>query len=120
MAESKSHRRAKIKSAGKTGKVEAKLPSGRRPDAATSVRAVEVERGHSNDKLKTAVSRLKESRKPQKVLMVPHQDIAKAADAMRKGDITGSVRNLSGTKVVYVGAVRARSTKPSSRQRAKE
>ena len=98
MAESESHKRAKAKAAGRGGQTEKKLPGGRRLDAATPKRATEIERSGSTEGLRKAVQRLKSSRKPQKVLQVPQQDMGKAADAMRRSGVGGTVKNMGGTK----------------------
>ena len=98
MAESESHRRAKAKAAGRSGQTEKKLPHGRRLDAATEKRATEVERSGTTEGLQKAAQRLKSSRKPQKVLQVPQQDMGKAAEAMRRSGVGGTVKNMSGSK----------------------
>ena len=98
MAESQSHKQAKRKAAGKTGKTEAPLKGGGRLDARTKIKATEVERSGSSAGLEKAAKRLKQSRKPQKVLMVPQNDMDKATKAMRKVGVSGTVKNLSGTK----------------------
>lgn len=95
MPESKSHKRAKGKAAGKT---EVRLPSGRRLDSRSRGRATEVERSGSPCLLERAASRLKESRARQKVLQVPQHDIKKAVAAMRKKRVSGTVKNMGGTK----------------------
>lgn len=98
MSESQSHKQAKRKAAGKTGKTEVPLKGGSRLDAQTKNKATEVERSGSSARLELAARRLKRSRKPQKVLMVPQKDMDKAAKAMRKVGASGTVKNLGGTK----------------------
>ena len=98
MSESESHKRAKGKAAGRAGQTEKTLSGGRRLDAATRKRATEVERSGTAEGLRKAAERLKSSHKPQKVLQVPQQDMAKAAEAMRKARVDGSVKNMSGSK----------------------
>lgn len=98
MAESESHKRAKRKAAGKSGQTEVLLSGGRRLDAATKKRATEVERSGTKTGLRKAAQRLKDSGKPQRVLQVPQKDMKKAVDAMREVGVTGSVKNMSGTK----------------------
>lgn len=98
MTESQSHKRAKSKAAGKTGKKEVVIKGKKRIDAVTKVKATEVERSGSMDGLIKAAGRLKASGKRQKVLQVPQMDMKKAADAMRKAGIGGTVKNISGTK----------------------
>jgi len=48
--------------------------------------------------LKKAAERLKDSAKPQKVLQVPQKDMAKAAKAMQNMGVSGTVKNMGGTK----------------------
>ena len=98
MAESQSHKRAKAKAAGKSGTTEKPLPGNRRLDAATKIRATEIERSGTTEGLKKAAQRLKSSRKPQKVLQVPQKDMDAAAQAMKKVGIGGTVKNMAGTK----------------------
>lgn len=101
MAETTSHRRAKQKAAGKAGRTEAPLSGGGRLDARTPARATEIERG-GPARLKAAAERLKKSGARQKVLAVPQPNMAKAREAMRKVQISGTVRNISGTKRSHV------------------
>jgi len=97
MSESQSHKRAKAKAAGESGSTE--VPLGvKRLDAATAKRAVEVERSGTAEGLEKAASRLRASNKPQKVLQVPQKDMSQAADAMRKKGVSGTVKNMGGTK----------------------
>ena len=98
MSETPSHRRAKNKAAGKAGRTEVPLRSGKRLDARTPSRATEVERSGTSSGLAKAAQRLKESGAPQKVLQVPQKDIAKAAEAMRTAKVSGTVKNMSGTR----------------------
>lgn len=98
MPESSSHKRAKGRAAGKKGKTEVSLPGNRRLDAATSKKATEVERSGNQRNLVKAAQRLKSSRKSQKVLQVPQKDMSKAAAAMRNVGVSGTVKNMSGTK----------------------
>lgn len=83
VAESAAHKRAKGVAAGKVGKEEVPLSRNRRLDAAREETATEVERSGSEAALRKAAQRLKDSGKPRKVLQVPQQDMAAAADAMR-------------------------------------
>jgi hypothetical protein len=98
MAETSSHKRAKSRAAGKTGQTEKPIKGGRRLDACTKKRATEVERSGSQAGLEKAARRLRSSRKPQKVLQVPNKDMDKAAVAMRKVGVGGTVKNMGGTK----------------------
>ncbi len=100
MARSKSHKRAQRRAAGKHGYTEVPLPSGRFLDALTSGggRATEVERSGKYNRLLNAADRLREAGTPQKVLVVPHNDIDLAVEAMREVGITGTVKNITGSK----------------------
>ena len=98
MGETLSHKRAKARAAGKSGQTEKPLKGGRRLDAATKKRAIEVERSGTQAGLEKAARRLKSSRKPQKVLQVPNPDMGKAAAAMRKVGVGGTVKNMGDTK----------------------
>lgn len=100
MAESSSHKRAKSKAAGAGGSTEFPLSKGRRLDAlsAGGGRATEVERSGSSAGLKKAAKRLQDSGAKQKVLQVPQKDMSTAADAMREVGVSGTVKNMSGTK----------------------
>ncbi len=98
MSESTSHKKAKTKAAGKGGRTEVPLPRNRRLDAETDKKATEVERSGTAQGLKKAVRRLRDSRKPQKVLQVPQKDIPKAVEAMKEIGVSGTVKNMSGTK----------------------
>ena len=98
MPESQSHKRAKSEAAGKSGKTEVPISRSRRLDAQTRKTAIEIERSGSKQALTKAAGRLKVSGKSQKVLQVPQQDMAKAAKAMKKVGVKGTVKNISGTK----------------------
>ena len=98
MAESKSHKRAKRKAAGKSGKTEVPLKGGGRLDARTKITATEIERSGTLRGLEAAARRLKRSRKRQKVLVVPQRDMDNAVAAMKKVGAGGTVKNMSGTK----------------------
>lgn len=98
MAESQSHKRAKSKAAGKSGKTETPLKGNRRLDAKTLKKATEIERSSSKAGLEKAAQRLKDSGKPQKVLQVPQKDMDKATQAMKAKGVKGTVKNMSGTK----------------------
>lgn len=98
MAEKESHKRAKAKAAGQSGKTEVPLTNKRRLDAERPKTATEIERAGTTQGLTKAARRLKASPKPQKVLQVPQQDMAKAAKAMKKVGVKGTVKNIGGTK----------------------
>ena len=98
MPVSRSHLVAQKKAAGTKGQIEARLKSGRRVDAVTRAKATEVERSPAHSRLVKAAEWLKESHRPQKVLVVPDSHLAIARMAMRKVGISGTVKNLSGTR----------------------
>jgi len=98
MPESQSHKRAKTKAAGRSGKTEVSLSHKRRLDAQTRKTATEIERSGTTQGLNRAAARLKTSGKSQKVLQVPQQDIPKAVKAMQKVRVKGTVKNIAGTK----------------------
>jgi len=98
MAKSQSHKRAQAKAAGKSGRTEAPLSGNRRLDAKSKKTATEVERSGSPALLRKAAKRLKDSGLPQRVLQVPQSDMPEAARAMNDVNVTGTVRNMGGTK----------------------
>jgi len=102
MAETTSHKKAKSKAAGKSGKTEVPISRGKRVDAMTKKRATEVERSGSSASLDKAAGRLKSSGKPQKILQVPQKDMSKAVKAMKKVGVGGTVKNMGGTKRISV------------------
>lgn len=93
MPESPSHKRTKGKA---PGKVEVSIRGGRRLDSATPKTATEVERSPSG--IPKAVSRLRASGRPRKVIQVPQSLIPQAAAELRKQGISGTVKNLTGSK----------------------
>ena len=97
MSETISHKRAK---ANAPGKIEVPIKGGRRLDSATSKTATEVERNRQN--LDKAASRLKASGRPNRVLQVPQPLMKDAAKAMRNKGLSGSVKNISGTRRIAV------------------
>ena len=100
MPETRAHRRAKKRAAGRGGRTEVRLRGNKRLDALTrgGGRATEVERGGSTARLNAAARRLKTSGARQKVLQVPQKDMGAAVTAMRKAGIGGTVKNMGGTK----------------------
>ena len=74
MVEKSTHNRVKSDVAGKTGGKEVSIRDGRLIDVMTKYKAVEIERGESF-RLEKAAQRLKDSRKPQKVLIVPSKSM---------------------------------------------
>ena len=98
MSESSSHKRANSKASGKSGKTEVKLKNNQRLDATTKIKATEIERSGTMAGLEKAALRLKKSGKTQKVLQVPQKDMEKAVNAMRKEKVSGTVKNMGGTK----------------------
>ncbi|MCH8815328.1 MAG: hypothetical protein IH957_09580 [Chloroflexi bacterium] len=98
MPEGKAHKLVKSKAAGKAGQTEVKISGGRRLDAATHKRAVEVETSGSRQRLEKAASRLESSGRSHHILVVPQKDMSRARQAMRTKGVSGTVRNITGTK----------------------
>lgn len=114
MAEKSTHKRIKSKVAGKSGRKEVPIKGRRRLDVMTKHKAVEIERGGPS-RIEKAARRLKASRKSQKVLIVPLKSMSKARKVMRKVSVSGTVRNISGSKRSYVPKT-SKSTKAKSRK----
>lgn len=100
MSETESHKRAKIKAAGKNGSTEAPLSRNRRLDAFNPISktATEVERSGNPKLLAKAARRLKDSGAPNKVLKSPQNDMDEAGKAMRENKVKGTISNLKGSK----------------------
>jgi hypothetical protein len=99
MSESESHLRVKTRAAGRGGRVEVPISGNRRLDALTrSGRATEVERSGATGGLEAAAKRLRDANAKQRVLQVPQNHIPAAVAAMRKVGVSGTVKNLAGTK----------------------
>ena len=100
MSKTQSHIRAQSKAAGREGKQEVSLSRNRRLDAVTKSgsRATEIERSGNSKLLEKAAQRLGDRRSSQKVLQVPQSDMGLAAAAMRKKEVHGTVKNMSGSK----------------------
>jgi len=98
MSETNSHKRAKSKAAGGSGNTEVRVKGNMKIDAVRKKTATEIERSGTDGGLTKAARRLKISGKPQKVLQVPHKDMAKAVKAMKKIGVGGTVKNMGGTK----------------------
>lgn len=93
MPESKSHKRAKSKAPGKS---EVRVRGGGRVDSATSKTATQIERNRSN--LSNSVAKLKASGRSRKVLQVPQSLMTAASAEMRRQNVSGTVKNMGGTK----------------------
>lgn len=99
MAESQAHKNAKNRAPGRT-----EVPiKGGRLDSANRKTATQVERNPSN--LTNSVSVLKTSHRPRKVLQVPQHLMSDATSEMRKQKVSGTVKNMSGTKRRFVKKV---------------
>ncbi len=85
--------------------------------AVTRYKAVEIERSSSMAALTKAAERLGTSDKPQKVLIVPAHSMKRATTAMVKAGISGTVRNISGTRREYVAATAATGIKESTQRK---
>ncbi|MCB9760535.1 MAG: hypothetical protein H6739_11905 [Alphaproteobacteria bacterium] len=97
-------RRAKREAAGRHGRIDVPLPSGRILAAlsASGHRATEIERSGSYDRLLSAAERLAEIGAEQSVLQVPQPHMALAAQAMRQVGVPGTVKNMSGSRRIRV------------------
>lgn len=95
------HKTGRDSTTYRSGRVEYSIKTGR-GDIASPKRAVEIERSGSLSGLQKAATRLKESRRSQKILQVPHKDMNKAVGVMRTVGVSGTVKNMSGTKKRYV------------------
>jgi hypothetical protein len=86
--------------AGRYGRTEVPLPRNRRLDALTKGGnlATEVERSGNINNLEMAARRLRDSGASKKVFQVPQMDMPAAAAAMRKVGVSGTIKNLGGTK----------------------
>ena len=102
MPELQSQKRARSKAVGSQRRAEVSLIGARRLDTKTRtktrLKATEVVRNGRMASLEKAAQRLKSARAPQKVLQVPQKDMPKAAQAMRKVRVGGTVKNMTGTK----------------------
>lgn len=103
MAPGPSHKKAQGKAAGKRGKTEVLLRSGRKLDALSqSGKATEVERSGDGRSLNAAARRLKTAKAQNLAksveLKVPNKDMDKASDAMRGQGVKGTVSNMGGSK----------------------
>ena len=95
MSETTSHKRAKAKAAGTSEKP---ISRNRIIDSLSPKRATEIERSGNQRLLEKAARRLKSTRKPQKVLIVPNTDILKGVQAMKNTNTKVTVKNLKGSK----------------------
>jgi len=93
MPESPSHRKAKSRAPGKP---EVHVPGGGRVDSATPKTATQIERNRSN--LPNSVAKLKVSGRPRKILQVPQFLMPNAAAEMKRQSVSGTVKNMSGTR----------------------
>ena len=96
MPESESHRQAKLKA---PGKIEVPVRRGR-VDSASFKTATQVERNRAS--LPNTVATLKASGRPRKVLQVPQNLMSDAAREMRRQRVSGTVKNMGGTKRLSV------------------
>lgn len=117
MAEKPTQKRVVAREAGPKGRKEAPVRGGGRLDAATQRRAIEVEISGAPSRLRQAARRLSASGKPQRVLVVPQTDFPKAREAMRRAGVSGTLRNLTGTRSSHVR--RSRATRRSAASRKK-
>jgi hypothetical protein len=77
----------------------------KRPDAVTYYKAVEIgQSGYLSD-IRQAVERLKESDKPQKVLVVPARSMNTARKILKEIGVSATIRNIAGTRREYVSSI---------------
>jgi hypothetical protein len=105
-----SRREAKRQVVEPSGLNDVILKRGRRLGATSVNRATEVERSGDPERIRLAALRLKNSERPQKVLHVPHSHVPLAAYTMWNLGMSGTVKNLSGTRTVRV---RKQAVRPS-------
>jgi hypothetical protein len=106
----------KKKTTAKRGAAKKSRASKQLPSATTPRKAVEAVKTMSLDSMIAAAKKLRASRKPQKVLLVPTNAMAKGRAAMREVGIGGTVKNLTGTKT---SVVRKSEAKAKARTKAK-
>lgn len=94
MSRSKQHERLK---SIESGRKERLTPKGRF-DVSTKIKDVEIERSGSPQRIKHAVSKLKDTTKPQKVLRVPQYDMSKASKIAKEMNAKITITNLGKTK----------------------
>ena len=102
MSKSQSHKRAQSKAAGKSGQTEVPQRGGTYLDALSAGgKATEVERSGTKRGLNQATGRLQKAKNAgatQIVLQVPQNDMDAATAAMREAGLSGTVKNMGGTK----------------------
>ncbi len=94
MSRSKQHERLKSL---ESGRKERPTPKGRF-DVSTRIKDVEIERSGSPQRIKHAISKLKDTTKPQKVLRVPQHDMNRASKIAREMNAKITITNLGKTK----------------------
>ena len=94
MKRSNQHERLKKKERG----IKEKKVKGGRLDSSTKIKDVEIERTGSLQRLKHAIKKLKDSKKPQKVLRVPQKDMKKAEEIAKQLNAKITITNLQKTK----------------------
>lgn len=94
MPRSKQHERLKSRESGRKER-----PTTRgRFDVSTKTKDVEIERSGSPQRIKHAVSKLKGTTKPQKILRVPQSDMDKASKIAKDMNAKITITNLGKTK----------------------
>ena len=71
-------------------------------EASSKFKAVEVERSGDLSLICQLVERLKESGKPQKVLIVPSRSMNQAKKILKEAGVSATISNISGTRREYV------------------
>ena len=95
MPESRSHKAAKNRAAGKTGKTEVVTPDGRL-DVRTRSKAVEIERSGDPRRIRHALEKLKKVRGLARELQVPAKDQPMAQEVAQEVSLTVTITNLNG------------------------
>jgi hypothetical protein len=77
----------------------------KKPDAVTYYKAVEIgQSGYISD-IRKAAEKLKNSNKPQKILIVPARSMNTARKVLKEVGVSATIRNMSGTRREYVSGI---------------
>jgi len=77
----------------------------KRPDAVTHYKAVEIGQSGCVSDIRKAAEKLKDSNKPQKILIVPARSMGTARKVLKEVGVSATIRNMSGTRREYVSGV---------------
>jgi len=112
MAESLLHKKTKKEAAGKTGETETIISDNRRLDGSTKIKAIEVELSGRASRIKHSLIKLVDSRKKQRVLIVPKEDLALARKMMRENCISGTLKDVEKTYSQHIRPTKCKPPKP--------